>query len=322
MSDKYVFQNAKIKHMESKLITSQSVQRLIDCTSASDAFKVLLEMGFGSGLAVEPGDFDLVFAHEEAGLVELLKEFNVDHALDAFLVEYDYLNLKSAFKAYATKTAFEPTLEGLYSVDEMKSLIEGVEPERLSKEIKKAVNELLELERAEKLSPRIIDVVIDKAMFEESRALAKKSGDLAKKYFVKKIDYLNISAFLRVKKLSLPLDFFETGFIEGGTLAKDIFASAFDSIEKFKENTKSTEYREIVENVADSLNIVALEVSIDNDLLKMFRDEYNDMFSIAPIVNYYLTRRTEIKLTKLIVAGIKNHVDPAIIRERMREIYA
>jgi len=74
--------------------------------------------------------------------------------------------------------------------------------------------------------------------------------------------------------------------------------------------------------VADSLNIVALEVSIDNDLLKMFRDEYNDMFSIAPIVNYYLTRRTEIKLTKLIVAGIKNHVDPAIIRERMREIYA
>jgi len=200
MSDKYVFQNAKIKHMESKLITSQSVQRLIDCTSASDAFKVLLEMGFGSGLAVEPGDFDLVFAHEEAGLVELLKEFNVDRALDAFLVEYDYLNLKSAFKAYATKTAFEPTLEGIYSVDEMKNLIEGVEPERLSKEIKKAVNELLELERAEKLSPRIIDVVIDKAMFEESRALAKKSGDLAKKYFVKKIDYLNISAFLRVKK--------------------------------------------------------------------------------------------------------------------------
>ena len=159
-------------------------------------------------------------------------------------------------------------------------------------------------------------------MFKESRALVKKSGELAKKYLVKKIDLLNISSFLRVKKLSLPLDFFEKGFIEGGKLAKDVFASAFDSIEKFKENTKPTEYREIVEKVADSLDIVALEVAIDNDLLKMFRNEYNDMFSIAPIVNYYLTKRTEIKLTKLIVAGIKNHVDPAIIRERMREIYA
>ena len=54
----------------------------------------------------------------------------------------------------------------------------------------------------------------------------------------------------------------------------------------------------------------------------MFRDEFNDLFSIAPIVNFYLTKRTEIKLTKLIVAGIKNHVDPQLIKERMREIYA
>lgn len=322
MSDRFVFQNAKIKHMESKLITSQAVQRLLDCASTDDAFKVLLEMGFGSGLAVETGDFDLLFAHEEENVVALLKEFNVSHALDVFLVEYDYLNLKSAFKAHATKTTFDTNIEGLYKVDEMKSLIDGIEPENLPSEMKKAVGELIELERAEKLSPRIIDVTIDKAMFEESRVLVKKSGELAKKYLVKKIDLLNISSFLRVKKLSLPLDFFENGFIEGGKLAKDVFASAFDSIEKFKENTKPTEYREIVEKVADSLDIVALEVAIDNDLLKMFRNEYNDMFSIAPIVNYYLTKRTEIKLTKLIVAGIKNHVDPAIIRERMREIYA
>ncbi|MBO4554939.1 MAG: V-type ATPase subunit [Clostridia bacterium] len=322
MSDKYVFQNAKIKHMESKLITSQAVQRLIDCASTEDAFKVLLEMGFGSGVAVEPGEFDLVFAHEEENAVALLKEFNVSHALDAFLVEYDYLNLKSVFKAHATKTDFEASIEGLYKVDEMKELVDGLAAENLPAEMKSAVDELLELERAEKLSPRIIDVTIDKAMFKESRALVKKSGELAKKYLVKKIDYLNISSFLRVKKLSLPLEFFKTGFIEGGKLTLDLFEGAFDSMEKFKENTKPTEYREIVEKVADNLDIVALEVSIDNDLLKMFRNEYNDMFSIAPIVNYYLTRRTEIKLTKLIVAGIKNHVDPAIIRERMREIYA
>ena len=322
MSDKFVFQNAKIKHMESKLITSQAVQRLLECHSTNDAFRVLLEMGFGAGIPVDTNDFDTLFEHEEEIAVNLLKDFNVGGALDAFLVEIDYLNLKSAFKAYATKTEFESSLTGLYDVNEMKALIDGVESENLPKEMKDAVAHLLELERAEKLSPRIIDVTVDRATFKQILSLVKKSGSLAKRYFTKKIDYLNISSFLRVKRLDLPLEFFKQGFIEGGSLTEETFSSAFDSMEKFKENVKPTEYREIVEKVADAKDIVALEVAIDNDLLKMFRDEYNDMFSIAPIVNYYLTKRTEIKLTKLIVAGIKNHVDPQLIRERMREIYA
>ena len=322
MSDKFVFQNAKIKHMESKLITSQSVQRLIECASVDDAFKVLLEMGFGAGIPLETNDFDTLFSHEEENAVALLKEFNVGSALDAFMVEIDYLNLKSVFKAHATNTDFSSTLVGIYDVNEMKSLVEGLGSENLPKEMTQAVEYLLELERAEKLSPRIIDVTVDKAMYKHILGLVKKSGNLAKRYYTKKIDYLNILSYLRVKKLSLPLEFFEAGFIEGGLLAKDVFVSAFDSIEKFKENTKPTEYREIVEKVADNLDIVAFEVASDNDLLKMFKDENNDLFSIAPIVSYYLTKRTEIKLTKLIVAGIKNHVDPQLIKERMREIYA
>ncbi|MBR4800466.1 MAG: V-type ATPase subunit [Clostridia bacterium] len=322
MSDKFVFQNAKIKHMESKLITSQSVQRLIECSSKEDAFKVLLEMGFGSSIPVETNDFDTLFNHEEENALNLLKEFNVGSALDAFLVEVDYLNLKSVFKAHATNTDFSSTLIGLYDVNEMKALVDGVESENLPLEMKEAVSKLLELEKAEKLSPRIIDVTVDRAMFKQILSLVKKSGNLAKRYYIKKIDYLNILSFLRVKKLSLPLEFFVTSFIDGGTLDKDVFVNSFDSMEKFKELTKPTEFRETVEKVADSKDIVALEVSIDNDLLKMFRDEFNDLFSIAPIVNYYLTKRTEIKLTKLIVAGIKNHVDPQLIRERMREIYA
>ena len=322
MSDKFVFQNAKIKHMESKLITSQAIQRLLECASANDAFRVLLEMGFGSGIPVETNDFDVLFSHEEENAVALLKEFNVGDALDAFLVEYDYLNLKSVFKAYMTKTDYSTTLTGLYDVNEMKSQVEGVEAENLPREMKEAVATLLELEKAEKLSPRIIDVTIDKAMYKHILSLVKKSGNLAKRYYVKKIDYLNILSFLRVQKLSLPLEFFVTGFIEGGMLKQEVFENSFDSVEKFKENTKQTEFREIVEKTAETKDIVALEVAIDNDLLKMFRDEFNDLFSIAPIVNYYLTKRTEIKLTKLIVAGIKNHVAPELIKERMREIYA
>ena len=95
MSDKFVFQNAKIKHMESKLLTSQSVQRLLDCAEKEDAFKVLLEMGFGSGIPVETNDFDTLFAHEEENAVALLKEFNVG----AFLLWIYFPVLSAHFSA-------------------------------------------------------------------------------------------------------------------------------------------------------------------------------------------------------------------------------
>ena len=35
-----------------------------------------------------------------------------------------------------------------------------------------------------------------------------------------------------------------------------------------------------------------------------------------------MSRKTEIKIAKLIVAGVKNHVAPHILTERMRELYA
>ena len=67
---------------------------------------------------------------------------------------------------------------------------------------------------------------------------------------------------------------------------------------------------------------MAFEVEQDNALLKMWKDNKDDMFSVAPIVAFYLTKITQIRVAKLAVAGIKNGVEQSQIRERMREIYA
>ena len=60
----------------------------------------------------------------------------------------------------------------------------------------------------------------------------------------------------------------------------------------------------------------------DDALLTVCTREKDDLYSIAPIVAFYMSRKTEIKIAKLIVAGVKNHVAPQIIKERMRELYA
>lgn len=324
MSDKFVFQNAKIKHMEPKLLTSQSVQRLLDCSTTAEAYKLLTEIGMGVGLATENVDFDAIFAHEEANAVALLREFNVDSVLDAFLIQCDYHNVKALLKAQATG-AQNPVLMP-YGLYEIETLQEGVVANDISKlpipmgEAIKAVQKFIV---EEKITPHTIDTIVDRAMYKDILSKVRKNGALQKLYFTRKIDYLNISSFLRCKKLGLAEKFFLDGFIDGGELDEVFFSSIYESpTDVLKDKCKFTAYQNIVVKVAESGNIVEFEVEADNALLKIWKDESDDMFSVAPIVSFYLTKMTELKVVKLIVAGIKNHVEPKLIRERMRDIYA
>ena len=100
MSYKFLYQNAQIKSRESKLLTQQGVQRLLDASDAKEASRALAELGFGT----DGENFDVVFKRAEEENVALLKEMNEGGALDAFLIENDYINLKILLKAYVAGT--------------------------------------------------------------------------------------------------------------------------------------------------------------------------------------------------------------------------
>lgn len=323
MSDKFLFQNAKIKSLETKLLSSQNVQRLLDCSSVNDAKKTLLEFGFGAGLTMD-NSVDAVFEQEEQSAVNILKEMNVDGALDSFLLECDYLNLKVLLKsrALSDKGDAAVTLQGIYDVDTLKAAIQSMDRSLVPSFMADAIEKINKMIADGIVTPRTIDTIIDKAMYENILSIVRKDKAL-KSYYVHKIDYLNILSFIRVKKFSLDERFFEESFVDGGEITLDKFLGIFNGeSEALKEIVKSTDYEGLVSKVLENGSLVQYEVGMDNILLKMWKDNFNDMFSVAPIVSYYITRRTEIRLAKLIVAGIKNKVDAELIKERMREIYA
>lgn len=324
MNDKFVFQNAKIKNMELRLFTVQAVQRLVDCKSAQEVYKTLADLGYGSGANIAEGDFDALFSCEEERLVAFLKEFNVDRALDVFLLQYDYLNLKAILKAQAqgqSEARLAPS--GLYDVNELRLWVADCKDENIPTRVKEAILSVKPLIEAKTATPHEIDVAVDKVMYAHVFDVVKKSGKLALRYFETKIDYVNLLSMFRVKKLGLSYDFFKDGFIDGGTLKASVFERMFEGDdETVRDECKHTPYEKAVFDLLDTGNLVAFEVAMDNALLKMWKNEYNDLFSIAPIVSYYMTRMTELRLAKLIVAGVKNKVNPQIIKERMREIYA
>ncbi len=318
MSERFVYENARIKSLEVKLLTRQSMQRLIDCASPEAAFKTLVDLGFGVGAGVAPGDFDALFAFEEEKSVALIKEFNVGGALDALLLTYDFLNLKLILKAKAMgKIATASGLEGLMTFDEVSDLVD-LPDEKLTGELGGAIADVRALSAKGEAGPRGIDVAVDKRMFKAAKAAAKDK--ILKEYFVLKIGGINLLSLLRTKRLGLDAAFFAEGYIEGGSPeVKDVFDLSNDAI---IEAVKGNAFYEPFKKALENMDVISFEVAADNVLLAKVRSARDDMFSPAPILSYCLQKQTELKAAKLIVAGIRNGVDPAVIKERLRDVNA
>lgn len=323
MSDSFIYHNARIKSMEPKLMSSQQLQRLLECSSADEAFKLITELGYGAGLNSEFGDFEPIFLKEEQNAVDILRDCNVDGALDAFLLIYDYHNLKALLKAKIKGDA-HPVLmpAGIYDPDTIKDGING-SALILREGMKKVLDTIERLIAEDKASPHAIDYITDKEMYRDILASIRKSGKAAEKYFTMKIDFSNILSFIRCKRLDLDEKFFTESFIEGGELDREFFLSVFQSpIDSMLAKCKFTSYGDIATKFAEHGSVAAFEAEADDRLLRMWKTEAGDMFSAAPVISFYISKLTELKIVKLVVAGIKNNVDRALIKERMRELYA
>ncbi|MDD4840042.1 MAG: V-type ATPase subunit [Clostridia bacterium] len=329
----FVFSNARVKAKEKNLLAISQLNRLIDCQALDDAFKMLVEFGYGSGSSYENKDFDRLFAIEENNATALLRELDVkDSGLSVFLTKNDFHNAKALYKARELELlsskddSFNSTLasQGYITVEKLRDALLAKDYRNLSIEMSATLKKLDNLKDAGKLSPHIIDVEVDKAMFAEILAVLKKAKrkELSN-YFVQTIDIANISAFVRSKRLDLPLSFFENGFIEGGNLNFKFYESMFEqSLELFKEKMKYTQYASLGEVATDKSGLSKFEVECDNMLLSIFKKEKNNMFTASPIAGFYLGKLTELKVVKLVVAALKNGVDAQVMKQRMRELYA
>lgn len=320
MSYKFLYQNAQIKSRESKLLTQQGVQRLLDASDTREASRALAELGFGT----DGENFDVVFKRAEDENIALLKEMNEGGALDAFLIESDYTNLKILLKAFVSglkAETFAP--DGLFEVGFLQNAIETGEVAALPKQMQEIILKTQEALASGQISAHKLDIDVDKTQYAHQLELCKKSGKVAKEYFEKRIDYLNISSFERARRLNLDQSFFEECFIDGGKIALTTFQSVWELHgEELLKPFKETAYFEDLKALDEGGKLVVFEAKTDDSLLKVWKSEKDDLYSIAPIVAFYMSRKTELKIAKLIVAGVKNRVAPQIIKERMRELYA
>ena len=314
-----VYSNARVKAMENSFLTNEKIVRMAYSDSLEEGIKILQESSYGGGVVIDGNDYEALLQAEDRRVSEfMLDAMPKGVGMESFLIKNDYHNLKAIVKGKYMRldnVDFMLMPKGLLNVEELREKVLCDDYSTLSQTMSKAIEEIDTARANGNAPPRFIDSTLDKACYKEIMAmLAKAKNQAIKSYWQTNIDLSNISTYVRCKKINAP-EIFKESFIEGGLLDKRYFDG--DIAEKLVYSS----YSQFGESLrADDM--VAFERQWDNALINIFKEKRNDIFSIAPIAGFYVAKKIEIKIVRMICILLKNDVDKEIIKARLRELYA
>ena len=311
-----LYQNARVKSLESVLLGADRLQRVSDAGSVAEAMRLLVEAGYPSADSYD----EMLSAAEKEAAVLFKANMAAGYGLELFFVMDDYHNAKVAAKAHylgGSKEGYRP--EGSISVSALEEALEKGEYKALPAGISAAFAALDRLKARDALYPSDVDITLDKAAFEAIGGRKKKASKVIVRYFDLLADLKNISVAYRAHRAGFSREKAKNMLLPGSIPEKDLLKivdAGEDAAEKMKaEGT----VREAIAALKEGLT--AYEVFTDDALLGLLKKERYDMFSPAPIAGLYIGKLREITNVRLILARLANGVDKEIIKSRMRKLY-
>ena len=108
----YLSISSRVRAMETRLLTAERLERMIDARDDAEALKVLTECGYGELTGLTGPQLDRALnAARVAALDEIAAMVPQSALVDVFRVKYDYHNAKTLVKAQAMGSSPERLLQ-------------------------------------------------------------------------------------------------------------------------------------------------------------------------------------------------------------------
>ena len=318
MAHDLVFANARVKARENNLLTRDKLLRMLE-GDLNEAFSILSEVQYD----VEGGDVDVICAKEEERLVEFMKELDVDRPfIDCLISEYDYKTLKRAFKMKMVRQDFDfspLTIAGRIPLDKVKSSVMSDEYDVYPQFIADVLRRLDALSVTDKVKPSTVETQIDGAMY--TYFLDKLQGKVGYDYYLKRVFLTNLITLIRVNRLGLDVDFFESQYVGDKALEWEKMSQLVgESVDNVFEAYRVSEYKDVVEEMVNQEVDIA-ETYADDILVRQLSSYKAEMFSELLLAGYFVAKKAEIQNVRLILTCIKNKVDTSEVGKRLRVCY-
>ncbi len=319
--------SARVRVMETRLLTAERMERMIDARDAAESAKVLGECGYPDLNEVTPAAVEEMLAQAQGALFEDLgKAVGNPPLLDVFRCRYDYHNAKTLVKAAAL------------GLDQSRLLLRGgrYEPEQLAEDFRRedlrsyapvfqeAVAHAREL-LGSSGDPQQADFVLDRAYYQELAALAKASGSkFLEGYVTLAIDGANLRSAVRCARLDKGPDFLRLVLVEGGSVPPaDIAVTPGPDLARLYHSSPLLAAAEAGAALAapNGGPLTEFERLCDDALMAYMSKARMIPFGEQPVAAYLYAREAEATAIRVILTGRMAGIDGATIRQRLRRAY-
>ena len=296
--------------------------------SAEEAFRALLESGFGGGseVAASVYEYEKLIEAEEASLDEFIREYAPSKSERAYLLaSRDFHNAKALLKAAYLKKDVEKMLapEGEIPLKTLETAVTSGEFSCLlgvNDELKRACEEAAALFETDDVSGAAIGEIFEKACYTYLKGACRKNSVL-KKLLPKKADLTNILIAFR----SGDKDAAEEKYLPSGKLGKETLALLFnEDTEKVEEAFKRTPYHAFVKKCLDSKKRGAPMTEAERELASLEFDFLDvkkyELKATQPFLYYVFRRRAENQNVRIVFACRLAGLGEQEIKRRLRAV--
>ncbi len=319
----YPYAVARIRMLEQKILSQQALYQMAEAKSAEDALRIMTEGGTALDSSFDVHDYEKLLSDRTREMYKTIGELVPDeNFMDIFLYKNDYHNLKVLLKSELSGTNGDRYLVegGTLEKENLKKMLENRDFSAFSPVMANAVKDAFELYHKTQ-SGQTIDIVLDKACYQEMMRTAKESkNSFLIRYVSKLSDLTNLKSFLRIRNMKKGFDAFANVFLEEGTISLDTFEKAFEDSENYLKYFSASDYGTLCEKEMEN-GFTAFEKACDNYMMDFVREAKLVSLTLEPLVAYVYARETEIKAIRIIMTGKLNNIDSETIKERLRDAY-
>lgn len=323
----YLTLSTRVRVMETRLVTRERMERMLDARTDEEAVKILTECGYEELPALTNAGLDDLLSKARAALYRELSTAAPDRrVVELFQMKYDYHNAKVLVKAAAIGADADRLLMegGRWSPARLRDAFQRDSLGDFSEPFRQAVLRARETLNAGN-DPQRADFVLDRAYFQEMADTAKAVGSPFLQGYVRLlIDAANLRSAVRAARIGKGPDFLRQVLLPGGNVDVSVLSSGrgADLAAVFRAGPLGEAAAAGAALTSPgSGELTAFERMCDDAVMHYLEGARLIPFGEQSVIGYLYARESEFTAIRTILSGRMAGLDADTIRERLREAY-
>jgi V/A-type H+-transporting ATPase subunit C len=322
----YLALTAMLRAREARMLDRDRMERMLASGSFGDAAKLLTDLGYEDMSSMNAGELDEVLSTRRLAIYEEIGRMCPEKELvDVFRLKYDYHNAKVLVKAGALGSGSTDLLSNMGRVvaEKLETAVAEARFSEVPAVLAKGIQEA-QVILAKTGNSQAAEFILDRAYHKELELLANQQDSAFLKGYAKiLIDAANLGAAVRTVRMKKGAEFLMTALFEGGNASPSSVADAAlngDALTALFTATPLAGAAALGVDAMKGGSMTKFELACDDAVTAYLGRAKMISFGPEAVVAYLARLEGEITAIRMILTGLHAGINPAVIRERLRDL--